>query len=190
MNGPRLAHRLVLRAYPRAFRDHYGDEMLRTLEDLRRHSGLSRAQLALHVTRDVVLTAPRLRMEAIVTQTKVLAVLPLAMLTVLALVTGSPRFVVVIIAPVALLAVLVHRHDRPIGRAVHSAHWWRWAVAGLAILATLVVAEGAGPDFDWLPGAWYLLWFLALMGLAFVAVGTVLFLASVASRARRSGRHA
>jgi hypothetical protein len=185
MTEPSLPYRLMLRAYPRSFRDHYGDEMVRTLQDMRLHGGMSRAHFMLRVTRDVVLTAPRSRMEALVTQTKVLSVLALAMLTALALVAGSPRFVVLIVVPVVLLAVLAHRHDRPITRAVRSEHWWRWAVSGVAILGTLIIAEGAGPDFDWLPGIWFLLWFFALMGLAFLAVGSVLCLAHVASRARR-----
>jgi hypothetical protein len=153
---------------------------------MRRYGGMSRSRLMVSVARDVALTAPRLRMEALMAQTKIFGVLAVLALAALAAVAGATRFVLVIVVLVAVLAVLVHRHDRPITSAVRSKHWWRWGIGGLAILGTLIIAEGAGPDFDWLPGVWYLLWFLALMGLALLAIGVVLGMAHVVARTRRA----
>jgi hypothetical protein len=125
-------------------------------------------------------------MEALMAQTKILVVLAVTALAALAAIAGATRFVLVILVLGVLLAVLVHRHDRPITSAVRSEHWWRWGIGGLAVLGTLIIAEGAGPDFDWLPGVWYLLWFLALMGLALFAIGVVLGMAHVVARTRRA----
>jgi hypothetical protein len=186
MNRPTFVWRCVLRAYPRSFRDQYGREMTRTLRDMRRYGGISRSRLAGALARDVALTAPRLRMEALMARSKILGVVAIAALSALAVVAGATRFVVVIAALVALLAVLAHRHDRPITTAVRSVHWWRWGAGGLAILGTLILAEGAGPDFDWLPGAWHLMWFLALMGLALLAIGVVLGVANLVTRIRHA----
>jgi hypothetical protein len=184
MRTPSGWYRLVLLAYPRAFRKRYGDEMARTVRDLRRHDDLSRPRLAFHVARDVALTAPRLRMEHLMTPTKVLAVVVLAVLTALAAIAGSPRFLLLFLVPLVFVAILVHRHDRPITNSVGSQHWWRWGVCGAALLGMLILAEGAGPDFDWFP--WLGLWFLALTGLALIGISFVLGTAHLLSRARRS----
>jgi hypothetical protein len=185
MKPPSVWYRLVLLAYPRAFRERYGDEMTRTVHDLRRHDGMSPPRLTLHLARDVALTAPRLRMEHLMTQTKVLAVVALAVLTALAAIAGSPRFALLFLVPLVFVAILVHGHDRPITRSgVGSRHWWRWGASGAALLGVLILAEGAGPDFDWFP--WLGLWFLALMGLALLGISFVLGTAHLLSRARRS----
>jgi hypothetical protein len=153
---------------------------------MRRYGGMSRSRLIISVARDVALTAPRLRMEALVAHTKILIVLGVTALAALAAGAGATRFVLLLLVFGVVLGVLVHRHDRPIARAARSKHWWRWGIAGLAILGTLIIAEGAGPDFDWLPGVWYLLWVLALMGLGFLAIGVVLGMAQLVARTRRA----
>jgi hypothetical protein len=145
---------------------------------------MSRPRLALQVSRDVVLTAPRLRIEALMTRTKILAVLTLAALTAIAVIAGTSRFLLLILVPLALLAIVIHHHDRPITSGVRSEHWWRWGASGAALLGTLIVAEGAGPDFDWFP--WLGLWFLALVGLAFLAIGFVLGIAHAIARVRHT----
>jgi hypothetical protein len=177
-------YRLMLLSYPRTFRERYGEEMARTVDDLRRHDDLRGPRLALHVARDVALTAPRLRMEHLMTETKVLAIVALAILTALAVIAGSPRFLLLVLVPLVLVAILVHRHDRPITISLGSRHWWRWGVSGAALLGLLILAEGAGPDFNWFP--WFGLWFVALMGLALVGLSFVLGTAHFLSRARRS----
>jgi hypothetical protein len=175
----------MLLAYPRSFRECYGAELVRTVDDMRRYEGMSRPRVALHVARDVARTAPRLRIEAIVTETKTLAILALVVLTPLAAIAGSPRFVLVLLVPLVVLGSLVHGHDRAIRTAMRSRHWWRWGLGGAALLGMLIVAEGAGPDFDWLPGAWFLLWFLVLMALALVCISVVLGTAQLIARGRR-----
>jgi hypothetical protein len=184
MSATSLLQRLMLLAYPRSFRDQYGEEMLRTLRDLRRHGGMSRPRLALQVARDVVVTAPRLRIEALLTRTKVIAILSLAALAATLFIAGTSRFLLLILVPLALLAIVIHHHDRPITSGVQPAHWWRWGASGAALLGTLIVAEGAGPDFDWFP--WLGLWFLALMGLALLAIGLVLGVVHAIARVRHT----
>ena len=178
-------YRLMLLAYPRSFRECYGAELVRTVDDIRRYDGMSRPRLALHVARDVALTASRLRIEAIVTQTKILAILALVVLTALAAIAGSPRFVLLLLVPLVVLGSLVYGHDRPIRTAMRSRHWWRWGVGGVALLGVLILAEGAGPDFDWLPGAWLLLWFLVLLAFALLCISVVLGAAHLLGRGRR-----
>jgi hypothetical protein len=87
--------------------------------------------------------------------------------------------------PLVVLGILVHGHDRPVRNAMRSGDWWRWGVGGALLLGSLILAEGAGPDFDWLPGAWFLLWFLVLMAFALVCISFVLGTAHLLGRDRQ-----
>jgi hypothetical protein len=108
----------------------------------------------------------------------------LAALTATLFIAGTSRFLLLVFAPLALLAIVIHHHDRAISSGVQSAHWWRWGASEAVLLGTLIVAEGAGPDFDWFP--WLGLWFLALMGLALLAIGFVLGIVHAIARVRHA----
>ena len=124
----------MLLAYPPSFRSRYGPEMLRCMRDLRRHGGMGRGRLAAHVAADVLLTAPRMRMESLMTRTIAITV-ALSVALLLALVF-SP--VALVLVPLALVAVVAagRRQDRPIAADAPSpAHGRAHILAGLASLA-------------------------------------------------------
>ena len=118
------------------------------------------------------------------TRTKTLAVLGLTALTAIAVIAGTSLLPVLVLVPFAVVAIVIHRDGRPAARGVRSEHWWRWGAAGAALLGTLVVAEGAGPDFDWFP--WLGLWLLALTGLVFLAMGFVLGIVHAVTHVRHT----
>ena len=70
MNGLALGvHRLVLRAYPRVFRQAFGVEMQRLLVDRHRHDGTSLGRLLVRELTDAATAAPLMRWEHEMAQT-------------------------------------------------------------------------------------------------------------------------
>jgi len=144
------AYRLALLAYPAAFRRDYGAEMSRTLQDLKNHGGASRWRLAAHVAADVVLTAPAMRLESLMSRpTAVTGLLIVALFCGLAFVgqvVGSPVFLAVLVAGVGVVTILSRRHGRPIvSDRRPGAPWQRRLTAGLAALAVgtvILIADG------------------------------------------------
>ncbi len=136
--------RLVLLAYPAAFRSRYGPEMLRCMRDLRRHGAMGRGRLAAHVAADVLLTAPRMRMESLMNRTIAITV-ALSAALLLALVVAPVALVLVPLALVAL-AVAGRRHDRPIAGDEASVGRGRSHILGglgsLAVAGAILIADG------------------------------------------------
>lgn len=135
--------RLAMLAYPAAFRNRYGPEMLRCMRDLHRHGGMGRGRLAAHVVADVLLTAPRMRMESLMNRTIAITVAVSAAL-LLALVV-SP--VALLLVPVALaaLAVAGRRHDRPIAVEPSSGRGRSHILGGvgsLAVAGAILIVDG------------------------------------------------
>ena len=133
--------RLALLAYPAAFRSRYGPEMLRCMRDLRRHGGMGRGRLAAHVAADVLLTAPRMRMESLMNRTIAITV-ALTGVLLLALVV-SPVALVLVVPALVALAAMQRRHDGPI--AATPARGRGHVLAGLAALAlagAIVIVDG------------------------------------------------
>jgi hypothetical protein len=189
VSRPERLCRLLLLAYPRSFRAAYGDEIVTVVHDLRRHAGMSRRRVALHLFGDVLVTAPRMRWEGLMKNSKLLAVAALAVLALFALAVGSPVFVPLVLVPVALAAVLARRHDRPLVNDVCStAQWYRWLLAG-------GVAFGAGfltlviEGDDELSEAGWAIWFSTwILGAVLVVFGIVLGMSHLVARPRSSNR--
>jgi uncharacterized membrane protein len=77
-----------------------------------------------------------MRLEALMTRNKTLAVTAVAAIAVLAAAVGSPIFLLLILVPVALLAILGRRHNRPISAdRPHTRRWQRWILAAVASFA-------------------------------------------------------
>lgn len=181
-----LTARLVLAAYPRSFRRRYGDEVARSVVDLRRHGGVGRAALAARMALDVARSAPRMRWESLMSRrSRPLAIAVVLSVGLAALAVGSPVFVVVLGAVVVLLALLVRSGDRPIvADPGQTVRWHRWVVAGVAAFAVgflILVVDG---DELTSPGwaAWMLSW---ATGTVLVAFGLVLGAARLLHRPAR-----
>ncbi|MGF1598412.1 MAG: hypothetical protein ACFCVK_16025 [Acidimicrobiales bacterium] len=92
---------------------------------------------------------------------KPLAVAALLSVGVFTAVVGSPMFVVLILAAVALCALLARTGDRPIVTApARTVHWYRWLIAGAAMFAVgLVSVTVDGPELTTIGWTvWILSW--------------------------------
>jgi uncharacterized membrane protein YhaH (DUF805 family) len=169
----------LLRLYPRSFREEYGEDMEQLLRLQLRDEGAlrvwSRALL------DLALTVPSLHLEARMSRGPsapvVYGAASVASL-VLAAVAGTAVGVSVLgIAGVLLfgsLAVIAHRRAQSLGSSGHAdAHWWKYAVAGGALLALTAVA-GTLADDDLGEGSWAVFMAVLLTSVVLLAVGLVL----------------
>jgi uncharacterized membrane protein YhaH (DUF805 family) len=152
-------YRAALHLYPSAFRREYGDAMADALRDQRRYGRLSPT----HVAVDVLMTAPRMRLESLMSHRVGIIGASLAAL-VLLMVAGPIGLVVVVAATVFLI------------RRQHDADTDRWYVllgAGALVLAATIAYAVANGEMEtavsW--GAW-MLTFTA--GLVLTTAGVVL----------------
>jgi len=175
--------RLALLAYPREFRREYGDEIVRCMRDMRRHGDVDRARLAGRVAADVLLTAPRMRLETLMHRSIVLT-LALGIVALIAAVAILPVALVALAAVVAGAAVVIgRRHDGPLGDSPPSAGWRRcvlWGVASFAVGSAILIIDGG----ELSEPVW------ALWALTFVAGAILVGLGIVLAVSERSGRRA
>lgn len=140
--------RLVLVAYPKSFRRAYGDEVARSVDDLRRHDHVRGLRLWARLAGDVARTAPRMRLESLMSRShaKPIAIAGLLVIAVMAAAIGSPVFLLLIAAVAGLLFLLTRSAGRPIATdAGLTHHWYRWLVAGAASFAAgfgILVVDG------------------------------------------------
>jgi len=171
----RCLDRLVLLAYPRSFRRDYGDEITRTVDDLRRHRGVRGWRLGLRITGDILATAPRLRLESAMTRSRVLpalAVVALVTLTaIVAMVLGNAVVFLVPLAVVCVTIIVATRHDRPLAADEGRSHRWApWAAGGVTAVGVAIGAV-AGEDA---PEPLWALWAVStLAGLTMGAIALV-----------------
>jgi hypothetical protein len=136
--------RLALLAYPPAFRNRYGTEMLRCMRDLRRHGGMGRGRLVAHVAADVLLTAPRMRMESLMNRT--IAITLALSATLLLAIVVSPVAVALIPLALVALALAMRRRDRPIAAGDRSPARGRSQLLGglgsLAVAGAILIVDG------------------------------------------------
>ncbi len=132
-------HRILLRAYPRSFRERFGPEMAQLLLD-RRREGANGTGLLLREAGDCLRTAPRLHLEHPMSRNVITVVLITA--TVIGAVLGGPAGLI----PAVLLAIALVglRNERPIG-SLTATRWWGWFVAAGAcfvVLFTVLAIDG------------------------------------------------
>lgn len=162
----RIGARLVLLAYPRSFRREFGDDVLQSIADLRRHAGISRLGLFRRIGIDVARTAPRMRVESLMKNHKPAFVAGVLSVGLFAALVGSPTFYLMIACLAVVLVVVARSGDRPIkGDPTQGAHWYRWLGAGAASFAVGVVAAVIdGPEFSEVGWTiWALSWSAAIV---------------------------
>jgi hypothetical protein len=172
-----LAYKILLRAYPRSFRERFGPEMALLFLD-RRREGASGYGLVLCEAVDCARVAPRLHLESPMSRNVIAVVLVTA--TVMGAVLGGPIGLI----PAVLLAVVLLglRNERPIG-AMTGTRWWAWfvgAVGSFAVFSAVLAIDG-----DELSGAGWMTAFVtgnAAIVLAVIGVGNGIF--RLLSRAR------
>lgn len=105
MSSTHRVYRSLLRLYPRDFRAHYGDDLVRHLADLVADRGVRAAWTRTGV--DLIVTVPRYRLESIMnekhgTTTLHAAITILATLGVLSVLTGLYPGIVLLVAALVL----------------------------------------------------------------------------------------
>ena len=147
------AYRHLLLLYPKSVRADFGDAMEQVHRDLREHSGLRGLRLFLATTRDLVRSAPRLRLEEAMAHHPTRARAVVTMLVAAALV-GLVAIGPLLATP-ALVALLVYmaRHADDLDGAKHSrALWFGLPIAGGVLFLAGMTADGLGAgDSSWWP---------------------------------------
>lgn len=172
--------RLALLAYPPSFRKGYGDEMVRCARDLRDYGGMSRGRLGWHVAADVLLTAPRMRLETLMTRT-IAATATIAAALALSLMFSPVALALV--PALLMLAVLSRRHDLPIAPDGSGQPRWRVhmlrGVGALCVAGAVLLINGGGQLSEPL----WVIW-----ALSFAAGLSLLILGLVVLVSQRGGR--
>ena len=165
-------YRHLLRVYPRSVRKEYGDAMRQAHQDLRVHSGLRGPRLFVATTRDLIRSAPRLRLEegmathpgrtrAVVT---ILVAAALVGLVAMGPILGIPALICLI------LYMRSHREDVSAANRVRG-FWLALPIVGAILLAVGTIAGLLmGEDSRWWPVAVG----PAIIGLVMVVVSLVL----------------
>lgn len=173
------AYRALTALYPQAFRAEYRDDLVQLFRDQWRDEPAARVCVRSVV--DLAITIPTEHLEARMNRSSnpIVPVLFLALSVAglaLAALAGSepvPLAVGLSVAAVGgVLAGLAWRRSSPVrgaGNPGSIAHaWWKFLVAGPALLVAVIVGAGAGLE------AWYLGMFCVLTGLVLTAIGVVL----------------
>ena len=170
----RLA-RLLLLAYPRSFRREFGDEWLRTVDDLRTHGGRGGLAIAGRLAVDTCLTASRLRWESSMPTLRSTLVVLGTVLLLFGLVLGAGIIVFPVAVVLAVLFAASTSHDRPIAAeaVAWGRHWYAWMIGAVACFllggSMLFTADdGELSSIAW--PVWILSW-LAAATLAVIGLG-------------------
>ncbi len=147
-------YRHLLRLYPKSVRADFGDAMEQVHRDLRVHSGLRGLRLFLATTRDLVRSAPRLRLEEAHGHTSRTAPAPSSRSSSPPRSSASSLSARCSRIP-ALVALLVYmaRHADDLDGAKHSrALWLGLPIAGGVLFLAGITADGLGAgDSSWWP---------------------------------------
>ena len=174
--GPRgeQVYAALVRLYPRPFRENYGADLAQLLRDQCAEEPAWRVYGRALV--DLAITVPSQHLEALVhnNSTRVVSLLYAAIATagaLLAIVGGSNAVTLTVGLPIALaagaMAVIAYKRGAP-RAAAPTAAWWKFILAGLGLVAAVIIAAGAGVD------AWYVGMIAVLLAAVLSATGVVL----------------
>ncbi len=172
MSGALRLYARMVRLYPAAFRDAYGEDMVALLAAQLRDE--PRGRVWTRAATDLALTLPTRHLEAHMKLTA-RTVPPLAVaagaLAATTSVIGGPIGIAAIVCLVALgFAYLVWRREQPAQEPRHSAgRRALWSIfCGAGVLALVALAPQDGPE-----GLWFLLMSAILAGVVAVTVGVL-----------------
>jgi hypothetical protein len=183
------AYGVLLRLYPREFREEYGEDMAQVLRNQIRDEG------ATHVwprtVLDVALTVPSIRLEAHMsrgTSAPVIYITATVACVVVAVIVGASVGVSVVALSGALvfggLAVISWRRSRALGASEHAAHWWRYLIGGVVGLSAAVIAANVSGEGG-SEGSWAIFMVVLLASIGLIATGVVLGINRYAQPPRR-----
>ena len=170
--------RLLLHAYPSAFRREFGADMVQLMIDQHRYEGRSPWRSLRTETFDAARSAPRMRLES-----------PMNRLVVVTI-AATASIVAVLVATVTLIPIAVlwfgawfvwGRKLQPIAAVSTSRRWATWLVAGAVAIAVAIAIPAI--DGGELNAFWWTAMFVSLLGgIAMAVVGTAL---AVSDRSHR-----
>jgi hypothetical protein len=169
----------LLRLYPRDFREEYGEDMEQLLRHQLRDEGSARVWARTFL--DLALTVPSLRLEACMSARAsapvvfgALAVGSLALAVIGGTAVGVSLVGVAGVLLFGSLGAISWRRAQALGRGgTATAGWWKYVLAGGAVLASCVALVNVGDDD--LPGNTWAVWMGALLtSFVLLGVGVVL----------------
>jgi hypothetical protein len=181
------AYRLLIRLYPKGFRDEYGTDLVGLVADQLRDEPTGRVLARSAV--DLALTLPTRHLEAHMARTSTPLIPALfGALALSAVIVGATiGHPVVLLACIAVgvaagwLGLLAAHRARPLTQPrPTTAHWWKLLAAGAGLLAALIAtttATGELPD-----GGWLIAMIIGLTALVLLGAGIVLGIAHLAAR--------
>jgi len=164
------AYRVLLRAYPRSLRDAHGEEMVSLVQD-RAGDGEPWWRLWPSLLSDTARGATSTRWEHLMTTHRSMVLGAIGAFAALAALSDGPRAAVPVLIVATAATVFVLRW-RPSVRDHHgpSRSWARWVGAGIALLATAVLAMAA-VDREFTEIEWAIVFFAFVAGLFLTATG-------------------
>jgi hypothetical protein len=181
------AYRALVRLYPRRFRDEYGSDMVLLIREQCREESAWR--VAVRSTVDLAIAIPTQHLEVRMNRAP-RSLVPLVYTVVAtagvvsAIVGGTDGTSLAIGLGVAIgagtLAIVAWRRAAPTRDTTRTGAWWKFLAVGPCLIATVIVASGAGVN------AWFLGVITVLVAFALFAIGLVLGLAHLWNRRVRT----
>jgi hypothetical protein len=174
------AYGALLALYPRQFRDEYGADMVLVFRDQCRDEPTWRVCLRSII--DLALTIPGQHLETHMhrnpTPVTTLGYLIVALAGVLLAVVGGTTPLTLIIGAITALcagslATLTWRRAAPFRESTLTGQWWKFVIAGPALVGVVIVAAGLGVE------AWFLGLVVVLVAISCMVIGLVLALANL-----------
>jgi hypothetical protein len=169
------AYRVLLRLYPRRFRDEYGPDMALLFADQLRDEPVSRVWVRSLV--DLAVTVPQQHLETHMNRPPsplvpmLFAGIGFAGVWMAAIGGSSPPVLAMALTCAVIaggLAVAAWRNVRPlVSGQLATAQWWKFLAGGAAVLSVVIViatAAGEVPEALWLPMMAIIVCALTLLG--------------------------
>jgi len=172
-------YRLVLHAYPAAFRREYGAEMEQVLLDQHRHDTPATARLVMRETLDAVRTAPRLRWEY--PMNRVVFITIAATVAITSLLAAGALALIPIGATGLAAWFLWGRSLEPIAQAGSARRWYVWLITGLVSIGigvTIPQIDGGELSSLW----WTVMAITFIGGIGMTVAGVVLGVSGLGHR--------
>ena len=187
MNRQVAVYRRLTALYPPSFRAEYREDLTTTFALQLAEDGALRCWL--RTVLDLIVTVPTQRMESQMNRTSS-HLIPLVYTAIaasgalLAIVGGTNRSSLIIGACIAIAAgaaaVVARRRSQPIASTLSTKGWWKFVVAGPAIVASVIIAAGLGVE------AWFVGLLAVFVAFALTLIGVVLGVVRWTTRSTRT----
>lgn len=178
---------VLVRLYPRRFRDEYGADMVQLIRDQCADEPTWR--VCARAATDLAITIPVQHMETHMNRTPnhlvPLLYTAIAAAGVLLAISGGTNVAMLLIgaciaAVAGAMAVIAWRRARPIGGTISTGGWWKFVLAGPCIVVVVIGASRLGVN------AWFLGVLAILVAFVLTSTGVLLGLVRLTNRTSRT----